>query len=255
VLIPLFEWDVEEGWESEENREYTWDTVPPSSQREQDVELVRAMLERSGWRAGTAAVGDMAIQPFAAGGIPDKLFEPGLFSGKGDTDGISVITSKELFAVKDSVAVEAALRKFAEETAESAIEKAVVISPDGHKYEIDGRSYVVGIHVVGEEALEGAEVIHNHPGSGADSFSEADFVGFFAYKLKSLEVVYNGKRHRMEWDGERLTEDKAKEVYDRAWQYLEQLAADSRVRMQDDAQYGVMSYLKENLKGLLFYEL
>jgi SPP1 gp7 family putative phage head morphogenesis protein len=179
----------------------------------------------------------------------------GLASGEGDTDGISVITSKEPFDIEDSKAVEGALTKFAEETVESAIEKAVVISPDGHKYEIGGRSYAVGIHIAGEEALEGATVAHNHPGIDADSFSKADFAGFFKYKLKSLEVVYNGKRHRMEWDGERLTEDKAKEVYDRAWQYLEQLAADSRVRVQDDAQYGVMSYLKENLKGLLFYEL
>jgi SPP1 gp7 family putative phage head morphogenesis protein len=178
-----------------------------------------------------------------------------LGSGKGDTDGISIITSKEPFDIEDSKVVELAFNRFAKETVESAIEKAVVISPDGHKYEIDGRSYVVGIHIAGEETLKGAKVVHNHPGVNADSFSEKnDFAGFFKYEIKTLEVVYNGKRHRMEWHGKRLTENEARDVYENALLNVNDEARKKKASVENE-QYSVMEYLRKHRKELKFREL
>jgi hypothetical protein len=184
----------------------------------------------------------------------------GLSSGKGDTDGISTVTSKESFDISDEKAVEAAFSRFAKETAGSAIEKAVVVSPDGNKYEIDGRSYMVGIDAVGADALRGAKVIHNHPadryGPG-DSFSEQDFSNFFGCGLGRLEVVYTGQHHRMEWNDKkvkRLSKDEAKDIYEKAYRQLRNNVVVGKGNVEV-SQYGVMKYLQEHQRGLIFREL
>jgi SPP1 gp7 family putative phage head morphogenesis protein len=77
MLIPLWEWDIEEeGWESKAKdgeMKYDWNTAPPSIQREQDVELVRAMLEQSGWRAGSVSDTQAGLLPKTA---PKSDFDP-----------------------------------------------------------------------------------------------------------------------------------------------------------------------------------
>jgi hypothetical protein len=178
----------------------------------------------------------------------------GLSSGKGDTDGFSVIREKEPFDIEDGKAVEEAFRKFAEETAGVPIEKAVVISPDGYKYDVDGVSGNVGIHLVGDGALKGAKVIHNHPGIDADSFSAYDFSAFFEHGLDTLEVVYNGKRHRVRWTGERLTKEEARSAYDEGLYAIREEAFKSGIPIEN-TQYSIMRYLQKKLKGLIFHDV
>ena len=141
-----------------------------------------------------------------------------LSAGQGDTDGESTITAKMPFDINDQDAIEAAFVKFAEETANSTIEKAIVISPVGYRYDIDGTRGSVGVGLVGENALKGAITIHNHPGKDADSFSKDDFTGFFDFGTESMEVAYNGKRRRMEWNNivKKITGDEAYEAYNNA---------------------------------------
>jgi hypothetical protein len=179
----------------------------------------------------------------------------GFASGKaGDADGYSVITDVKPFDFNDAKAVEEVFRKFAEDTVESAIEKAIVISPDGHRYDIDGNNITVGVHLPGRKALKGAMTIHNHPGLDADSFSRKDFEGFFRYRLSSIDVVYNGKRHHMRWAGKRLTELEAGEAYQNALRAIQEKANKTHVPIQNE-QYETMQYLQKHLKGLIFHEL
>jgi hypothetical protein len=58
----------------------------------------------------------------------------------------------------------------------------------------------------------------------------------------------------MEWDGERLTEDKAKEVYANALLNATEENIENPTQAQDE-QYAVMKYLQKHLKGLRFREL
>jgi hypothetical protein len=203
--------------------------------------------------------GKVQHSPYSDPDLPEE-FTPAdtgaafsLSAGKGDTDGYSTIASKEPFDIDDEKAVESAFRKFAEDTAESAIEKAVIISPDGHKYEIDGSRINVRIDLV--DSLEGAKVIHNHQGIYADSFSEADFAAFFEYNIDTLEVAYNGKRHRMTWEGKRLTINEAVEAYEDALLSLNRETRETGIHPEEDEQHSIMKYLQKHLKGLRFYEL
>jgi hypothetical protein len=183
--------------------------------------------------------------------------DEGLSAGKGDADGYSSIIAKEPFDINDSGAIEKAFGEFAEETIDSAIEKAVVISPDGHRYDIDGISYRVSINLVGSDSLKGSKAIHNHPDDpeiGIDSFSRDDFTKFFEYGHDTLEVVYKGKRHSMEWVGERLTAAEAQKVYEDALRSVLEDAKKNGGEVQNE-QYEIMRYLKINLKGLVFDEL
>jgi hypothetical protein len=175
--------------------------------------------------------------------------------GKGYTDGISLITSKEPFNIKDGKAVELAFKKFEKETRDSPIEKAIVISLDGYKYEIDGRQGVVGIHLVGDKVLKSSKVIHNHPGFDAESFSKQDFVGFFEYNIDILEVAYKGKRHRIQWEGKRLTSDDAYNIYKETCRILDDEVIEDSAHTEEKEQYSIMKYLEKHLKGLCFYEL
>ena len=140
--------------------------------------------------------------------------------------------------------------------ANSMIEKAIVISPDGYRYDIDGTEHKVGIGLVGENSLKGAKVIHNHTGPNADSFSKEDFAEFFNLGLDTLEVAYNEKRHRIQWDKEveRLTNDEALDIYRDAWYAIHDEVTNKGERVQAE-KYEIMLYLKKNLKGFRFYEL
>ena len=178
----------------------------------------------------------------------------GFASGKaGDADGYSTLIAKTPLDFNDKKAIEEACRKFAEDTADSPIEKAIVFSPDGHRYDIDGTKITVGVHLAGNDALKNAVTIHNHPGFDADSFSKDDFASFFQYELSRMDVVYNGKRHRMEWVGKQLTEAEARDVYDHALRSLRTEAMKGHIEILDE-QHEVMKHLAHILKGLIFHE-
>lgn len=69
------------------------------------------------------------------------------------------------------------------------------------------------------DKLQGAKVIHNHPGSKnyyGDCFSMNDFSTFFEYQLKRLEVVSGLGRHAMEYDGPFISHEEAGRLYESA---------------------------------------
>ena len=180
----------------------------------------------------------------------------GRSAGRGATDGESTIVSKTPFNINDKEAIEAAFSKFAEEVADSDIEKAIVFSPDGYRYDIIGTANMVNIELIGKESLKGAIDIHNHTRKFPDSFSRDDFVNFFEYKTAMMEVVYNGKRHRMEWDEtiKRPTDVEAHALYNNAWYAIHEEAKEKGQRVQAE-HYEVMLYLQKTVKGLRFHEL
>ena len=175
-------------------------------------------------------------------------------AGVGDGDGISTITRKTKFDFNDTKAIDSVFKEFAEKAMSFDIEKAIVISRDGYRYDIDGIEIKVGTHVAGKKALKGAIVIHNHPGEKADSFSEDDFAAFFRYHYNSMEVAYNWKRHRMEWMGERFSEKEAREVYRSAFQEIRENARKTDTPIKNE-QYEIMLCIKNNIGETRFYEL
>ncbi|MDR2528334.1 MAG: phage minor capsid protein [Synergistaceae bacterium] len=188
----------------------------------------------------------------------------GATPGKGEigyTESNGRIVGKEPFDINDKDAVEALFKKFSEETVNSLIERSIVISPDGFRYDIEGNEIFVNPDVVEKESLLGAIIIHNHPGPNGDSFSEFDFKGFFESGSAMEEVVYNvagqRTRHRMEWDDKkvpRLTDDEVYWAYKNAKPAIEDEARKRGENIQAE-QYEIMRYLARTLEGLRFYVL
>lgn len=73
------------------------------------------------------------------------------------------------------------------------------------------------------DKLQGAKVIHNHPGSKdyyGDCFSMNDFSTFFEYQLKRLEVVSGLGRYSLEYNGNTIAQEKANMLYKNAELYI-----------------------------------
>lgn len=144
-----------------------------------------------------------------------------LSSGKtGDTDGASVIESVEEFVFSDREAIEREIDRFAQEFAYASEEHAVVFSPQNRLYRISGKTVSVNVDLAGEDALNGAIVIHNHPvpqgESFYDSFSRQDFVS--TAKVGTLEewLVSGERKHYLRING-RISEQEAQEMYEDAF--------------------------------------
>ena len=143
-----------------------------------------------------------------------------LSSGKtGDTDGASVIESVEEFIFSDREAIEREIDRFAQEFAYASEEHAVVFSPQNRLYRISGQTASVNVDLAGEDALNGAIVIHNHPvplgESFYDSFSRQDFVS--TAKAETLEewLISGEQKHYLRING-RISEQEAQEMYESA---------------------------------------
>ena len=186
--------------------------------------------------------------------------EPGLGSGAGDTDGNSVIISDEPYDINDDKVIEKAFKKFLKDTADIDIEKAMIFSPNGIKYEIDGTEMNVNIGLIGEDALKGAKVIHNHIKKYADSFSKEDFIAYFDYNLDSLEVAFRGKRHRIWWEGNKPNNFNPSRIYDSAFYEVSSEAFAEAIKgkvKKSISNYDVIKKLENTLKekGLRLDEL
>ena len=179
----------------------------------------------------------------------------GLASGKaGDRSASSVIDRVSDFDYSDKEEIAVTLQKFSEEKLESKTEHAVVLSPNGKKYEISGLQSTVDITLAGEYALKDAVVIHNHPKGGelsGDCFSRADFKSYFAYGLKELYVVNHMGTYRIKSDVS-MTAAEAAKVYDKAFDTVRRLAFEGADISLDYEQYEIMKVLGKECKDFIF---
>ena len=172
----------------------------------------------------------------------------------GHTDGHSVIEKIETISTLNDNIVKAHFDAFAKQHAASAVEHGLVLSPDGKAYHVKGISSTVGVHLVGEKALRGASIIHNHPdsyGMSGDAFSLDDFKGFFRYNIRELQVVTSKGRFSLRHSGKRLMVEQADTIYKAA--YLQVL--DTARRTGDAAEFAQLETLKrlhKEVKGLTF---
>ena len=106
-------------------------------------------------------------------------------SGKiGDADGYTILEDVTPLDLQDKNAVPKELSDFTERHKFSKIKHAVVLSPNGRKYSLKGWEASVNTELVGEVALEGAIVIHNHPTTPEEA----------KRRWKSLCLVIGGRR-------------------------------------------------------------
>lgn len=126
----------------------------------------------------------------------------------------------------------------------------------GEIYHCIGSSGTVDITVLGPK-LQGAKVIHNHPDYGntyGDCFSKADFVAFFNYRLKRLEVTSGLGRYMIEYAGPPITADKAYTLYHRGYEKLIDTSLKTG-EMVEYEQLKIMEYLGQFVPGLKFKEV
>ncbi|WP_297039591.1 hypothetical protein [uncultured Dialister sp.] len=107
------------------------------------------------------------------------------------------------------------------------------------------------------DKLQGAKVIHNHPGSKdyyGDCFSSNDFSIFCKYRLKRLEVISGLGRFVMEYDGRSISSEKAKELYLSAKNEILSKALRTSKPI-DYEQPRIMKKLNEMVQGLKFWRV
>lgn len=180
-----------------------------------------------------------------------------LSAGKiGDSDGNSHIAKISQIDYNDDRSVKEAYEQFAELYKGSDTEHAIVISPSGQVYEIDGWSASVNIELAGRDALKDSLVIHNHPdeyGAAGDSFSKADFAGLLDYGIRDLRVVTSDMKYRMGYQGAARTREQAESMYEQAKMQATEDAMDG-LADPDRIQHETMLRILQALEGLLYEE-
>lgn len=173
---------------------------------------------------------------------------------KGDTDGYSKIDSVYDFDYNDSKKIEASFSYFSKHMVAEKVEKALVITANNKLYEITGTSGTVNITLVGETALKGAKIIHNHPASYGvlgDAFSRDDFTGMFTYGISTLEVVSGLGRFRLRYKGKILSAAEANKLYLEAQRHVTNQAIMNSQNMEY-VQLATMEHLRKTLPGIIF---
>ena len=107
----------------------------------------------------------------------------------GDTDGYTAITDVRQINFNDKAAVVNEIEQFTKTYAYANIEHALVITPQGKVYCLQGNEIAVNPGVINRDKLMGSIVIHNHPKPNADSFSSYDFISFFDFGFVREDVV------------------------------------------------------------------
>ena len=174
----------------------------------------------------------------------------------GDTDGTSSIKSIESIDFNDNNAIMTAIDNFCSEYAYADIEHAIVISPEGKAYRIEGTSFSVNPSLVGRENLRGSIGIHNHPVleglDMADSFSKDDLVFAAEYKLGMQYLVSGKRRNAFSYKGD-LTGDKIGDEYKKSLGILRQQVFENNQQIEWE-QAAIMLILVGLLEGFEFYE-
>lgn len=168
---------------------------------------------------------------------------------------VTVVKEPDI-AYNDNEGVKELFSRFCEEHMGDDVEHALVVTVDGEVYHCIGDSDIVDISVLGHK-LQGAVVIHNHPGNRdiyGDCFSLADFSAFFKYKIKRLEVISGLGHYFIEYNGLPLPEGQLLTLYNEAYYaVLDKVwkSGDTIEYMQRD----IAIWLGKNLKGLIFDEV
>lgn len=178
----------------------------------------------------------------------------GMMERVGDTDGRTQITDIQDIDFSDESAVNLALDNFDSNYKDSLTEAAMIISPLGKRYELHGTRFNVNTRLIGENSRKGSISIHNHPNTDgmADCFSSDDFVEHFHDKAAVSWLISNGVRYKMSYDGDWLSEDEARDLYQQAKASLFEKAMNGF--SFDLEQLEIMRELKRMLKGLEFNE-
>lgn len=181
-----------------------------------------------------------------------------LSSGKtGDTDGASVIESVEEIVFSDREAIEGEIDRFAQEFAYASEEHAIVFSPQNRLYRILGQTASVNVDLAGEDALNGAIVIHNHPApqgeSFYDSFSKQDFVS--TAKSGTLEefLISGERKHYLRINGH-ISEQEAREIYEEAFFRVQEKAFENLTPVEYE-QLETMREIAQMDERVIFDEL
>lgn len=191
-------------------------------------------------------------------GLPDPKESKELLllkSGKvGDTDGYSVIDYVGNIEYNDSKKIEEYFSYFAKNMVDEKVEKALIVTASNRLYQLTGTSGTVNITLVGEAALKGAKIIHNHPASYGvlgDAFSREDFVGLFTYGITTLEVASGLGRFRLRYKGKPLSAGEASELYNKACNYVVNQSIMHK-RGIEYLQLETMEQIKKLLPGVIF---
>lgn len=114
-----------------------------------------------------------------------------------------------------------------------------------------GNSFSVDMTAVGDK-LQGAKVIHNHPGSKdyyGDCFSMGDFHAFFEYGLKRMEVISGLGRYSLEYEGKTISSEKSELLYKNAELYVMDKALQTGKEIES-MQLEIMKRLNQTVPGL-----
>ena len=164
-----------------------------------------------------------------------------------------MITGIKHVGFGDDGAIEREIETFCGKYAYAELEHALVLSPDGHAYELAGTSTNVDIGLVGKEALRGSRVIHNHPPKGKDSFSIEDFIEYFDKGILQMDVVSGDLYNKMQYKGEPVSPSKAFRLYKEAYLSVLQDAKDSDTPVGIE-RLEIMRQLAKDIKGMIFSE-
>lgn len=171
----------------------------------------------------------------------------------GDTDGYTVITDIRQVDFNDEMAVMNEIGRFAETYAYAGVEHALVITPAGNAYSLRGTELSVNPGIISRDELVGSIVVHNHPGSEADSFSRYDFASFFDLGLSREEVVFGSLHHTMRYIGVPVTPNKANDLYRIAFNDVRRNAMQTGIPIKHE-QLETMRQLSRTMEGLIFNE-
>ena len=186
-----------------------------------------------------------------------KYLTKGFSSGRaGDTDGYTTIDEVIPIDFFDNEAIQKTVFNFFNEYANSNIEHAAVISPDGNLYKLTGSKGNVNIGLVGDSALYGSITVHNHPiikglPSG-DSFSIDDVSFLVEKKMGKAYLVTGTKQYLFEYTGN-LNKSEIVQEYKNALNEALELAWDTDTVLEY-RQETTMRILSNKLEGFIFNE-
>ena len=156
---------------------------------------------------------------------------------------------------KNETAVKIEIDDFAIEYANADIEYARVICPTGKSFTVMGLKESVDPSLLGNENLQAAVVVHNHPVDefgDSDSFSLDDLQFAVRYKQKYHFLVFGTQRNAFEF-----TQFYSEDEMTKAWKIAKLVLLDNARKTNTPVgseQLGILKILNNTLKGFDFYE-
>lgn len=174
----------------------------------------------------------------------------------GDTDGYTVLESIERISDTGETEIKKEFDNFCSQYAYANEEHAVVITRDGTLYRLKGLSGTVNVNLVGEDALEGATVFHNHPVwdgfDSGDSFSWKDVTQAIASGTKNEYLISGNERDLFSYQGSKTSEEIKKSYKEALYSLKEEAFANNQPI--EYWQREVMKKLSNELEGFYFGE-